>query len=191
MVNDGTVDSTPDTVSIVVEAAPPGNQPPTAVAGPDQSGISQGATVTLDGSGSSDPDGDALTFAWTLTTVPAGSAAALSDPTVIGPTFVADVAGSYVAQLVVNDGIVDSAADTVTITVDNAAPIADAGPDQSGLSEGATVTLDGSASSDPDGDPLTFAWTLTTVPAGSAAALSDPTVVGPTFDADLPGTSRR
>ena len=43
----------------------------------------------------------------------------LDDPTLVNPTFVADVAGSYVAQLVVNDGNVDSAPDTVTITTDN------------------------------------------------------------------------
>ncbi|HEU0022273.1 MAG TPA: DUF5060 domain-containing protein, partial [Dehalococcoidia bacterium] len=52
-------------------------------------------------------------------------------------------------------------------------PVANAGPDQS-LAVGATVTLDGSGSSDADGDPLTFLWTLTTVPAGSAASLTGP-----------------
>jgi hypothetical protein len=186
VVNDGTVDSAPDTVTIVVEAPPPVNQAPTADAGPDQPGVSSGATVTLDGSGSSDPDGDALTYSWTLPTVPAGSAALLSDGSAVAPTFVADVVGTYVAQLVVNDGTVDSAPDTVTITVDNTTPIADAGTDQTFPAEGVTVTLDGSSSSDADGDPLTYAWTLT-APAGSAAALSDATVVDPTFDADLPG----
>jgi hypothetical protein len=188
VVNDGTVDSAPDTVTIVVEAAPPANQAPTADAGPDQPGIAEGATVTLDGSGSSDPDGDPLTYAWTLTTVPAGSAAVLGDATAVGPTFVADVVGTYVAELVVNDGTVDSAPDTVTITVDASTPTANAGPDQYGIAEGDTVTLDGAASSDPNGDPLTYAWTLTSVPTGSAAALSDATVVGPTFVADLKGS---
>jgi hypothetical protein len=187
VVNDGTVDSAVDSVTIAVEAAPPGNQAPVADAGLDQSGISSGATVALDGAGSSDPDGDPLTYSWTLPSVPAGSAALLSDGSAVAPTFVADVVGTYVAQLVVNDGTVDSAPDTVTITVDNTTPIADAGPDQTVPSEGVTVTLDGSSSSDADGNPLTYAWTLTTIPAGSAAALSDATVAGPTFDADLPG----
>ena len=184
VVNDGTADSAPDTVTITVANA----APPTADAGPDQPGVAQGATVTLDGSGSSDPDGDPLTYAWTLTSVPTGSAAVLSDTTVVGPTFGTDLVGTYVAELVVNDGTDDSAPDTVTITVDNAAPTSDAGPDQTGVAQGATVTLDGSGSSDPGGDPLTYAWTLTSVPTGSTAVLSDATVVGPTFDADLVGT---
>ena len=186
VVNDGTVDSPPDTVSISTDAA---NTAPVANAGPDQT-VTAGDTVTLDGSGSSDADGDTLTLLWSLTSVPAGSAAALSDPTAVGPTFVADVAGTYVAQLVVNDGTVDSAPDMVSITAGagNTAPVADAGPDQT-VFVGDTATLDGSASSDVDiGDTLSFAWSLTSRPAGSSAALSDATAVGPTFVADVAGT---
>ena len=185
IVNDGTVDSAPDSVSISASAA---NVPPVANAGPNQT-VTAGDTVTLDGSGSSDVDGDPLTFAWTLTLVPPGSAAALSDPTAVGPTFVADLPGNYMAQLIVNDGTVDSAPDTVSISADaaNIPPVADAGPDQT-VTAGDTVTLNGSGSSDVDGDPLTFLWSLTSVPAGSAAALSDPTAVGPTFVADMAGT---
>src|SRR5207244_13653695 len=58
-----------------------------------------GTTVTLDGSQSSDVDGDPLTYRWALTVVPAGSAATLSDPTTVHPTFVVDQGGTYVAQL--------------------------------------------------------------------------------------------
>ena len=84
-----------------------------ANAGPDQT-VVVGQTVQLDGSGSSDADGDLLTFRWALTTRPAGSQATLANATV-NPTFVADVLGTYVAQLIVNDGTFDSLPETVTL----------------------------------------------------------------------------
>ena len=181
-VNDGDLDSSNATVDITVNEV---NDPPTADAGPDQA-VAKNDTVTLDGSGSSDPENDDLTYSWSLTSVPGGSGAVLSSTTAESPTFVADLEGDYVAELVVNDGTSDSAADSVTITTSNTAPTADAGPDQS-VAKNDTVTLDGSGSSDPDGDGLTYSWTLTSVPSGSGAALSDPAAVGPTFVADVDG----
>jgi hypothetical protein len=162
-------------------------RPPVAHAGPDQRVLFVGQTVQLDGSGSSDVDGDPLTFAWAFTSRPPGSQATLSDPTLVNPTFVADVLGTYTVQLIVNDGILDSQPNTAMITADNIRPVAHAGPDQTVL-VGQTVQLDGSGSSDVDGDPLTFAWAFTSRPIGSQATLSDPTLVNPTFVADQPGT---
>ncbi|HHC11307.1 MAG TPA: carboxypeptidase regulatory-like domain-containing protein [Campylobacterales bacterium] len=89
-----------------------------ANAGADQT-VAESVTVQLDGSGSSDPDGDVITFAWSFVTKPAGSTATLSDATAINPTFEPDVLGNYVVQLIVNNGQVDSVADTVAITVIN------------------------------------------------------------------------
>ena len=97
----------------------PINQSPIADAGPDQN-VTTGQIVQLDGSASSDPEGGPLTCNWTLST-PAGSSAALSDPTAVNPTFTPDVDGEYVATLVVNDGNSYSAPDSVTITAGVAA----------------------------------------------------------------------
>jgi len=181
IVNDGTVDSLPDSVSISTD-----NSPPVADAGPDQTPfVTQ--TVTLDGSGSTDVDGDPLTYSWSITSQPSGSTATLSSSTVVNPTFVVDVSGTYVVQLIVNDGTVDSAPNSVSISTQNSAPVADAGPDQS-VFFGDTVTLDGSGSTDVDGDPLTYFWSITSQPSGSGAALSDPAAVNPTFVVDVSGT---
>lgn len=97
------------------KSSTPENHPPVAHAGPDQT-VNVGDVVQLDGSGSSDIDGDPLTYSWSLTSVPAGSGATLDNPTVVDPKFTPDLAGTYVAQLVVNDGKVDSAPDTVVVT---------------------------------------------------------------------------
>jgi len=179
VVNDGQADSAPDEVVINVLQV---NKVPTANAGVDQS-VNEGATATLDGSASSDPDGDALTYKWT---VPPGIV--LSSDTDAQPTFtVPEVSADtqHTFSLVVNDGQADSPADEVIITVlqVNKVPTADAGSDQS-VNEGATATLDGSASSDPDGDALTYKWTA---PAGiilSSDSDKKPTFTAPEVSAD-------
>lgn len=111
IINDGTVDSDPDTVEINTE-----NSKPVADVGPDQQ-AEVGQQVQLDGSGSSDVDDDPLTFGWSFVAVPDGSFAVLSDPTIVNPTFIPDVAGDYVVQLIVNDGTEDSEPDTALIVV--------------------------------------------------------------------------
>jgi aryl-phospho-beta-D-glucosidase BglC (GH1 family) len=90
---------------------------PTANAGPDQH--VEGSRVSLNGSGSSDADGDKLTYHWSLTSKPKGSSATLSDPQAVSPSFIADIVGEYVAELVVNDSKEDNKPDSVTITVEH------------------------------------------------------------------------
>jgi hypothetical protein len=91
------------------------NRVPNANAGADQT-KSVSDTVTLDGSGSSDADGDSLTFSWSFVSKPGGSSATLSNTTAIKPYFKVDATGSYVVQLIVNDGAASSKPDTVTIS---------------------------------------------------------------------------
>ena len=69
--------------------------------------VAVGTTVTLDGSKSSDGNLDPLDYSWSLQ-VPPGSAAQLDDPSAVRPSFVADLAGAYVASLMVDDGTATS-----------------------------------------------------------------------------------
>ena len=114
-------------LAVLAFAATADAQVPVANAGPDQN-VNVGALVQLNGSGSTDANGAPLTYAWTLLTKPGGSAAALSNNNVVNPTFVADVAGTYVAQLIVNNGTANSAPDTVTITAAPLRPVPAASP---------------------------------------------------------------
>lgn len=185
VVNDGKQDSNP--ASATVRA---GNTAPVANAGIDRS-LRVGETAVLDGSGSSDINGDRLTYAWTVEARPSGSTAAVVEASQPVARFVPDVAGDYILGLVVNDGAVDSAVDRVSLTVvaagANRAPVASAGVDQN-VPTGTTVTLDGSASADPDGNLITYAWTVDGRPAGSAAALSDASSPQPSLVVDKSGT---
>jgi len=156
------------------------NSPPKANAGPDQT-VRPLALVTLDGSASTDPQGQPLTYLWKQTSGPTVS---LSDPTAVKPTFVAPLkAGPVGLSLTVTDPFGLTNSNGVNINVVNHAPAANAGPGQT-VPAGSTVTLDGSRSTDPDGDPLTYMWTQT---AGTSVTLSDPTAVKPTFTAPMVG----
>ena len=105
-----------DTATVTVTVTPV-NDPPRADAGPDQAVVA-GDTVWLDGAGAADADGDSLIYEWLLTEMPAQSGAVLSDSAVESPTFIADVPGAYVVQLIVADGTTQSPPDTVTVTAD-------------------------------------------------------------------------
>jgi hypothetical protein len=190
-VNDGKLDSSLAVLTVVSSAA---NNAPTANPGTNQK-VTVGTITTLDGTGSSDPDKDTLTYNWTLLSKPAASAAKLSSTTASKPTFTPDAIGSYLAVLVVNDGKANSAAVGTTVTayaVNNSAPVANAGPNQTArisiFYNYAPITLDGSSSVDANGDEISYKWTLAQAPAGSKAVLLSATEVSPTFNADLVGT---
>jgi hypothetical protein len=164
-----------------------GNGAPFADAGPDQQ-VTISQVIALDGSGSSDPDGDPLTFAWELIAIPTGSGTTLLDETESNPEFFADRPGTYTLLLTVDDGAL-VATDEVDVLAEapNDDPVANAGPDQT-VDVGDTVQLNGSSSFDPNNDPLSYHWTLTLVPAGSTAALVGDTTALPQFAADKAGS---
>jgi K319L-like, PKD domain len=178
VVSDGIADSPPAAVTVIVNA---GNSVPTADAGPDQT-VRTGDVVTLNGSGSADGDGDSLTYRWRQA---GGTQVALSSPTGARPTFTAISPGVRIFNLIVNDGHVDSLPSSVAITVNlpNTVPIADAGPDLTGRA-GQTFTLDGTGSVDPDGEPLSFAWSQIE---GPSVVLSNPASAKPAFTSSVAG----
>ena len=256
------------------------NEPPTANAGPDQT-VAVGQVVTLDGSASVDPEGQHLSYAWSIVSAPVGSTATVSGSTSVQATFAPDRGGDYVFRLIVNDGTQSSAADTTQVTTIRQCPgcarqlgsnrpprsAGDAGrqridrrrrrcadlslvdrhrarpealqpltirtpssrhsdricraiiryssrsttertrarptrcscrrptaarwptraPDHT-VQLGAVVVLDGAASNDPDGDALSYRWSLVSLPTASTATLQGAKSANPTLVADKPGT---
>lgn len=148
------------------------NHAPRADAGKDRK-VTRGSKVILEAGRSSDPDGDSLTYKWTLKKAPAGSRAKIAGSNRAKALFLADKPGKYIVQLSVKDrhGLAGKT-DTVTITVpENAPPKAVIGDVLSQVSVGDILTLYGSASSDRDRDPLTYRWSIVSRPAGSHTAL--------------------
>ena len=133
---------------------------PTANAGPDQTvtdtdnnGSHQ---VTLNGSGSSDPDGSIASYVWKEGTTQIATG--------VSPAVTLAV-GTHTITLTVTDNGGLTATDTVVITVNapaNQAPTANAGPDQTVTDTDNNgshqVTLNGSGSSDPDGSIASYVW---------------------------------
>ncbi len=176
---------------VVVTVSEPENLP-IANAGVDQTGR-VGTTVNLNGASSFDPLGRSLTYTWSVLGKPsASSLSALTGATSAAASYIPDASGVYTFGLVVHNGLIDSVADAVAVTVvglDNA-PIANAGADVT-TQDCTAVPLDCSASVDPDNDPLTYQWELQTKPTSSAASnssFSDRTAARPTFFPDQAGT---
>jgi hypothetical protein len=155
-----------DDVTIVVPAIV-ANQPPIANAGVDQNISLPTNSVTLNGSGSSDPDGTISSFLWTKIS---GS----SQLTMVSNTSASTVvnnltSGVYSFQLTVTDNSGAIALDTIKVIVNaapaNQPPVANAGADITITLPTNLVNLNGSASNDPDGTISSYAWSQVSGPA--------------------------
>ena len=92
------------------------NKAPNAIAGANQT-VDESTLVTLDGSASTDPDSDGLTYAWTAPSGITLSSATIDKPTFTAPEVTAD--RTYIFSLTVNDGKVNSTVSQVNVTVKN------------------------------------------------------------------------
>jgi sugar lactone lactonase YvrE len=186
VVNDGTQDS-PSALAEVIAIDPRvTSHVPVANAGPDGVGES-GQSIVLEGRGSYDVDGDALTYAWRKISGPADPPTPATSAT---PTLRATGAGKVVLGLTVSDGKTTSTEDTITLEINDPAanrrPIARAGSDRTAL-VGAELQLDATRSADPDGDVLTYQWTQL---AGPQVTFNDAGSAKPTFTPTRPGFIR-
>jgi PKD repeat protein len=169
-VTDGFGGSNTDTATVTVNNRAPTITAISATPPTVDVGVTTSLSVTA-----SDLDGDTLNYSWAQTSGPAG--AVLVNANSANPTFTPGAKGSYEFTVTVTDGFGGSASEPVTVTVNNRAPTANAGSVQSVLVN-QSVQLNGTASSDPDGDPLSYTWTQT---GGPAVTLTDANAVQPSF----------
>ena len=170
------------------------NIPPSANAGSRRS-VAAGASVTLDGSGSSDSDGTIVSYSWTQT---GGDSVTLNNASSSSPSFTApstDTAQTLTFTLTVMDDDSASGTDTVDVLVSerstppavpNIPPSANAGSRRS-VAAGASVTLDGSGSSDSDGTIVSYSWTQT---GGDSVTLNNASSSSPSFTAPSTDTAQ-
>jgi hypothetical protein len=194
--------------TLMVDNNPPVSAPVVVVVGnamppsPDgsQSSIDAavGYLVSLNGDGSVDPTGSLLSYTWAMVHKPAASTAQLSSTSSNIVQFSPDVLGDYVVKLTVTNSRGESSYHTAIVSTKNSRPVASissnvtpvalpAGP-AIRLPANSTVTLRGGASSDADGDAITYAWNISKKPVGSATALSSASTVNVQLTPDLDGS---
>jgi subtilisin-like proprotein convertase family protein len=145
---------TTDIVTVLIE----NNEAPIADAGPDFA-IYEGDSGQLNGANSSDPENDALSFLWTQTQ--GSPILVLNGANTATPSFTAPMVAqdaTLMFELRVTDALGEVGTDILQLTIrNNLPPQANAGANVV-LVEGAPGQLDGTASTDPENDPLTYAW---------------------------------
>ena len=116
-----------------------------------------------------DPDGDAITYTATLSdgdTLPPWLSFDTNTRTFAGTPLEADTPATLTIRVTATDDGTPPSSSSATFTLTtklNDAPTADAGPNET-VAAGETVTLDGSRSVDPEGQPLSFTWSQTDGP---------------------------
>ncbi|MGK7393239.1 MAG: PKD domain-containing protein [Candidatus Cyclobacteriaceae bacterium M3_2C_046] len=176
----------------------PGAEPLAVAEGPQTALVN--STVQFNGSNSTDPDGDPLTFSWSVTASPQGSSASLDNPSQAITTFIPDLPGSYTITLAVSDGNWDPVEDQVFLEVveaignppvpvifDDDQDLISADNNNNETTIGVPYVLDGSFSTDPDNDAITFSWEVIESPQGSDPQINDPQAEIVEFVADVTG----
>jgi hypothetical protein len=158
---------------------------PVALAETSASKIGLKKTFTISGKNSYNPSANPLEYNWIVTEKPTGSTFTFTNNTLQEITLTPDKAGLFKFVLTVKQNGKSSTSDTLKIWV-SANPVANAGEDFE-AKIGQATQLDGSKSSDPENDPITYLWEIITAPAGSVKSLTANTTAKPILNADQVG----
>ncbi len=145
-----------------------------------------GSTTTLSAQ-TTDANGLALTYHWTLISTPSGASVPLSDVTAVKPTFTPGTPGTYTVRLVVTDSLGFSSVPK-NLTINVGSPPAIEVPPLPRLRLGSVPYALSAKVSNPNSSPLSYSWSVVSKPAGSQAQLSDPHAATPSFLPDVVGT---
>lgn len=171
--------------------------PPTASISVQPATAAVGAVVALGADQSMDNNGEVLSYAWRLNVVPPGSKAAIYAADEVHGWFIPDVAGTYTVQLTVADKDTESAPVTAQVTAGPCGSSAPAvmgivaNPSMPGLGGpvalSATVTDADNAGPCNLNQPLTYHWSLVSVPPGASAQLNGSSLLSPSFVPQIAG----
>lgn len=164
------------------------NTTPVAAISYGSARVQSGATMTLRGGASFDADNDVLSYSWTLTSAPNGSAARLSSNSSADTAITFDLDGDYAVLLRVTDTHGAYSDRQVTVRVGDGPPVVVYDHNNWTTLVGASATANAGFSYSPQNRSLTYRWTLDSRPVGSAATIADDSLAQLAFTPDLPGT---